>query len=45
MEGKLPKSSPKRMKTKKWRAGALGGHEFSGATLRILALTAWIRCK
>jgi len=41
----LPKSSPKRMKTKKWRAGALSGHEFSGATLRILALTAWIRCK
>ena len=40
-----PKSSPKRMTTKKWRLGALGGLLFSGPTLKILALTAQIRHK
>jgi len=42
---KPPKSSPKRMATKKRPTGALGGHLFLGATLKILALTAQIRHK
>jgi len=44
-KGARPKSSPKRMTTKKWRLGALGGRLFSGPTLKILALTAQIRHK
>jgi hypothetical protein len=41
----IPKSSPKRMATKKMAGVALGGLQFLGATLKILALTAQIRHK
>jgi hypothetical protein len=41
----VPKSSPKRMATKKMAGVALGGLQFLGATLKILALTAQIRHK
>jgi len=40
-----PKSSPKRMETENSRWEALGGHQFFGATLKILALTEQIRRK
>ena len=41
----IPKSSPKRMATKKLRGGHWDGRPFFGATLKILALTAQIRRK
>jgi hypothetical protein len=37
-----PKSSPKSVTTKKRRVGVLGGRQFFGATLKILALAAQI---
>jgi hypothetical protein len=40
-----PKSSPKSVTTKKRRVGVLGGRQFFGATLKILALAAQIRRK
>jgi len=41
----LPKSSPNSMERENGRWGALGGHQFFGASLKILGLTVQIRRK